>query len=40
MHSIATKWRKNSMMIAAAGTSSRALAWVVILQILGVNGLM
>ena len=39
IHSIATKWRKNSMTVAVAGTSSMAWAWVVVLQILGVNGL-
>ena len=36
---MATKWRKNSMTVAVAGTSSMAWALVVVLQILGVNGL-
>ena len=40
IHSIATNWRKNSMMGAFPGTSSKALVWVVVLQILGVSGLM
>ena len=39
IHSIATKWRKNSVTVAVAGNSSMAWAWVVVLQILGVNGL-
>ena len=39
IHSIATNWRKNSMIGAVPDTSSRAWAWVVVLQILGVNGL-
>ena len=39
--SIATKcWRTNSMMDAIAGTSSRAAVCVVLLQILGEDGLM
>ena len=33
--SIATSWRKNSMMGAIAGFSRMELAWVVFLQILG-----
>ena len=39
IHSIDTKWRKNSMTVAVPDTSSMAEAWVVVLQILGVNGL-
>ena len=39
-HSIATNWRKNSMIDAVADTSRMAWAWVVVLQILGVNGFM
>ena len=39
-HSIATNWRKNSMVGASIDTSRMALAWVVVLQILGVDGLM
>ena len=39
-HSIATNWRKNSMMGAVPGTSRRVAVWLVVLQILGVNGLM
>ena len=39
-HSIATNWRKNSMIGAIADTSRMAWAWVVVLQILGVDGLM
>ena len=39
--SIATKcWRKNSMMGAIAGISRMEQAWVVVLQILGEDGLM
>ena len=38
--SIATNWRKNSMIGAIVDTSRMALAWVVALQILGVDGLM
>ena len=37
-HSIATSWRKNSMIGAIVDISSRALAWVVVLQIIGVDG--
>ena len=40
IHSIATNLRKNLMMGAFPSTSSRASTWVVVLQILGVNGLM
>ena len=40
IHSIATNWKKNSMMGAVPGTSNRAAVWVVVLQILGVNGSM
>ena len=39
-HSIATNWKKNSMIGAVADTSRMASAWVVVLQILGVNGIM
>ena len=39
-HSIATNWRKNSMIGAIADTSRMAWAWVVIHQNLGVDGLM
>ena len=39
-HSIATNWRKNSMTVAVADTSRMAWAWVVVLQILGVDGSM
>ena len=38
--SIATNWRKNSMIGASIDTSRMALAWVVVLQILGVDGVM
>ena len=38
--SMATNWRKNSMIGASIDTSRMALAWVVVLQILGVDGLM
>ena len=37
--SIATSWRKNSMMSAIAGISRMELAWVVLLQILGEDGI-
>ena len=39
-HSIATNWRKNSMIGAIADTSRMAWAWVVVHQNLGVDGLM
>ena len=39
-HSIATNWKKNSMIGANIDTSRMAWAWVVVLQILGVDGLM
>ena len=38
-HSIATNWRKISMPVSIAGTSCGASASVVVLQILGVDGL-
>ena len=38
--SIATSWRKNSMIGATVDISRMALAWVVVLQILGVDGLL
>ena len=38
--SIATSWRKNSMTGAIVDISRKALACVVVLQILGVDGLM
>ena len=38
--SIATNWKKNSMIGASIDTSRMAQAWVVVLQILGVDGLM
>ena len=39
IYSIATKWRKNSITAAVVGASSMAWVWVVVLHILGVNGL-
>ena len=39
-HSIATNWRKDSVVGASIVTSRMELAWVVVLQILGVDGLM
>ena len=39
-HSIGTNWRKNSMIGAIADTSRMELAWVVVHQNLGVDGLM
>ena len=38
--SIATNWRKNSMVRAVVDISRMALVWVVVLQILGVDGLL
>ena len=40
IHSTTTNWRKNSMIGAVPGTSSRGAVRVVVLQILGVNALM
>ena len=38
--SIATNWKKNSMTGSTAGISRMELAWIVVLQILSVDGLM